>query len=121
MIVRVHHVQTTIPSGGEGVAREFYCGILGLTEIKKPLELQKRGGLWLQVGDTQLHLGIDDAPNRSLLRAHVAFELRNLESFRKRLENASVSILDSVPIPDYVRFEVRDPFGNRIEFIQPTP
>jgi hypothetical protein len=29
-----------------------------------------------------------------------------------------IEIGDSVPIPGYARFEIRDPFGNRVEFIQ---
>lgn len=36
------------------------------------------------------------------------------------MENARIAIVESVSIPAYVRFEIRDPFGNRIEFIQPT-
>jgi hypothetical protein len=33
---------------------------------------------------------------------------------------AGAQILESVPIPGYRRFEFRDPFGNRVEFIQPV-
>ncbi len=42
------------------------------------------------------------------------------ESIRKRLEVYGVRILDSVPIPDCNRFEFRDPFGNRVEFVEPV-
>ncbi len=41
---RVHHVQIMIPAGKESDARDFYCGLLGLTEITKPAELAGRGG-----------------------------------------------------------------------------
>jgi hypothetical protein len=30
-----------------------------------------------------------------------------------------IEILESVAIPGYARFEFRDPFGNRVEFIAP--
>lgn len=33
------------------------------------------------------------------------------------MEN-DIEILNSVPIPDYERFELKDPFGNRVEMIQ---
>jgi hypothetical protein len=29
-----------------------------------------------------------------------------------------IAILDGIPIRGYDRFEIRDPFGNRVEFIQ---
>jgi len=38
------------------------------------------------------------------------------------LEAAGIHIGVSVPIPGFARFEFRDPFGNRVEIIQPdTP
>jgi catechol 2,3-dioxygenase-like lactoylglutathione lyase family enzyme len=119
MITRIHHVQITIPRSGENEARKFYCGILGLSEIAKPRELQERGGLWLRVGDRQVHIGIDDTPNRPVQRAHVAYEVEDLNALRHRLEKANIAVVESMRIPGYARFEVRDPFGNRIEFIQP--
>lgn len=30
-----------------------------------------------------------------------------------------IDIFDSVPIPNFERFEFRDPFGNRVEIIKP--
>ena len=31
---------------------------------------------------------------------------------------AGVDLIEGIPIPGYDRFEFRDPFGNRVEFIQ---
>ena len=42
--MRLHHVQLLTPAGGEDVARGFYAGVLGMTEVEKPPELKKRGG-----------------------------------------------------------------------------
>jgi SAM-dependent methyltransferase len=39
--------------------------------------------------------------------------------WRQRLSEAGLEILESIPIPGFDRFETRDPFGNRLEFIQP--
>lgn len=88
--------------------------------MNKPAELQSRGGFWLQVGDKQVHIGIERLPDRSRQHAHVAFEVTDLGTLRKRLEEAHVEVVEAVPIPGFERFEVRDLSGNRLEFIQRT-
>jgi catechol 2,3-dioxygenase-like lactoylglutathione lyase family enzyme len=117
-IVGIHHIQITIPRGAEERARDFYCGVLGLPEIAKPEALEGRGGFWLQVGDRQVHVGTEDGVDRARTKAHVAYQVDDLERWRAILERHDVAILDSVPIPGYNRFELRDPFGNRVELIE---
>jgi catechol 2,3-dioxygenase-like lactoylglutathione lyase family enzyme len=118
-IVGIDHVQITVPKGGEAAARAFYCGIMGLVEIEKPEALRARGGFWLQVGDPQVHVGIEEGVDRKATKAHIAYQVTDLAKWRDRLEKAGVTIRDSVPIPGFDRFEFRDPFGNRVELIQP--
>lgn len=120
MIVGLHHAQITVPRGAEAQAREFYCDFLGLREIDKPAALQGRGGLWLRVGDTQVHVGTEDGVDRAATKAHVAYEVSDLARWRQRLQARGIAILDGIPIPGYDRCEIRDPFGNRVEFIQPV-
>jgi catechol 2,3-dioxygenase-like lactoylglutathione lyase family enzyme len=117
---RLHHAQITIPQGAEETARAFYCGILGLHEIEKPDSLKPRGGFWVELGDLQIHLGTENDVDRRKTKAHLAYEVDDLEGWLKRLQEQGVEIGDSVPIPGYKRFEFRDPFGNRVEFIQPV-
>lgn len=119
MINGIHHVQITIERADEPAARAFYCGVLGLPEIEKPASLKGRGGLWVQVGDRQLHIGVEDGIDRARTKAHVAYQVDDLRAWRERLAAAGIPALASVPIPGYERFECRDPFGNRMEFIQP--
>ncbi len=119
VIRRINHVQITIPRGAEDRARAFYCKTLGICEIRKPNSLAGRGGFWLELGGQQLHVGVEDGFDRLTTKAHVAYEVDDIDTWRKRLEDAGAVIGDSVPIPGYARFETRDPFGNRIEFIQP--
>jgi catechol 2,3-dioxygenase-like lactoylglutathione lyase family enzyme len=118
-IAGIHHAQIMIPPGAEDEARRFYGGLLGMTEIEKPAPLRARGGLWMQAGDRQLHIGVE-APGveRTATRAHVAYEVVRLEAIRARLERAGVAILDGEPIAGMVRFELRDPFGNRVELVE---
>jgi catechol 2,3-dioxygenase-like lactoylglutathione lyase family enzyme len=118
MIVRVHHAQITIPRGAEDECRRFYCELLGLQEVEKPASLQGRGGFWLQIGETQVHVGVEEGVDRSGTKAHVAYEVTDLKLWRTSLEQNGVEILKGIPIPGYDRFEFRDPFGNRVEFLE---
>ncbi len=117
-IVGLHHAQITIPRGAEEQAREFYCGVLGLNEIEKPASLRARGGFWLQVGDREVHVGTEDGVDRHKTKAHLAYQVTDLAGWRKKLAEHGISVLESIPIPGYDRFEFRDPFGNRVEMIE---
>lgn len=119
MIRGLHHAQITIPKSAEAEAHEFYTGVLGLSELPKPDSLAGRGGFWLQVGASAVHVGTEDGVDRRATKAHLAYTVDSLPAWRERLERAGLGSLDSVPIPGFDRLETRDPFGNRIEFIQP--
>ncbi len=122
MIVKaIHHIQITIPIGQESEAREFYCGFLALPEIPKPKSLQARGGFWLQVGNQEVHVGTEDDFDRTQTKAHIAYLVDDLTLWRKKLTDAGLQVGNSIAIPGYDRFEFRDPFGNRVEFIVISP
>jgi catechol 2,3-dioxygenase-like lactoylglutathione lyase family enzyme len=114
----LHHAQITIPRGAEQQGRQFYCELLGLPEIEKPQSLQGRGGFWLQVGDRQVHVGTEDGVDHQATKAHLAYEVDDVQAWRDLFQARGIAILEDVPIPGYARFEIRDPFGNRMEFIQ---
>lgn len=118
MIKGLHHVQITIPKETEEKAKNFYCDILGLQEIEKPESLKGRGGFWLKVGDKDVHIGTEDDFDRLKTKAHIAYEVEDISYWKNRLTKENIQILDGVPIPNFERFEFRDPFGNRVEMIQ---
>jgi catechol 2,3-dioxygenase-like lactoylglutathione lyase family enzyme len=118
MIQRLHHAQITIPQEATYQARAFYCDLLGLHEIPKPESLQARGGFWLGLADQEIHVSLEDGVDRNATKSHLAYQVDDLEFWRSRLINAGFQILEGVPIPGFDRFETRDPFGNRLEFIQ---
>jgi catechol 2,3-dioxygenase-like lactoylglutathione lyase family enzyme len=120
MILSTHHFQITVPKGAEDDARKFYCDLLGLKEMEKPESLAGRGGFWLEVGDRQVHVGTEDGVERAATKVHVAYLVDDLESAREKLVANNIGILEGIPIPGYSRFEFRDPFGNRVEFLQMT-
>ncbi|MFL1996020.1 VOC family protein [Lysinibacillus irui] len=118
MIIGLHHVQITIPKGTEGQGREFYCHVLGLEEIEKPDSLKGRGGFWLQLGHQEVHVGTEEGFDRLTTKAHIAYQVEDINEWREKLAQHQIDIIESVPIPHYERFEFRDPFGNRVEMIQ---
>lgn len=118
MIIGLHHVQITIPKGTEEQGREFYCHVLGLEEIEKPDSLKGHGGFWLQLGHHEVHVGTEEGFDRLTTKAHIAYQVEDINEWREKLAQHQIDIIDSVPIPHYERFEFRDPFGNRVEMIQ---
>jgi catechol 2,3-dioxygenase-like lactoylglutathione lyase family enzyme len=117
---RVHHVQLAIPPGGEDRARPFYVGALGLTEIAKPPKLAARGGAWFRGDGIELHLGIDEGfvPAR---KAHPAVQVANLDALAARLTASGVPIRSDDDLPGHRHIYADDPFGNRLEFLEPRP
>lgn len=115
----LHHAQITVPRGREDNARAFYVDLLGLTEIPKPDALQGRGGFWLRVGSQQVHVGVEDGVDRTQTKAHLAYAVDDLAALRARLTAAGFAIDVDVPLPGMTRCELRDPFGNRVELIEP--
>jgi catechol 2,3-dioxygenase-like lactoylglutathione lyase family enzyme len=116
-ILRFNHVQLAMPRGGEEQARRFYCDVLGLHEIPKPASLAGRGGAWFDLGGTQLHLGVD-ADFRPAKKAHVAFDVDNLEALAARCQTAGYEPRADDSVPGMRRFFIDDPFGNRLEFVE---
>jgi catechol 2,3-dioxygenase-like lactoylglutathione lyase family enzyme len=118
MILALDHVQVAIPAGGEAVARAFYSGALGMTEVAKPAALAGRGGCWFTAGSAVLHLGVEE-PFSPARKAHPAFLVTELDALGDRLAAAGYSCVRADgEIPGVRRFHTFDPFGNRIEFQQ---
>ena len=118
-IIAIDHVQITVPPDAEAAVKSFYGDILGLMEILKPEALRARGGIWYQIGDTQLHIGIEETANGNASRRHLCFRVADLEQARQVIAQRGVEIIPEPIQPDGLqRFFVRDPAGNRIEIGQ---
>lgn len=114
----IDHVQLAMPAGEEEKARAFYAGILGLAEIPKPPVLAARGGAWFAFGSVQVHLGVE-ADFRPARKAHPAFRVRDLGALAERFHVAGLDVTPESELPGYFRFYISDPFGNRLEFLEP--
>ena len=115
-MLRLDHVQIAIPAGAEAACRAFYVGVLGMTELEKPPELAKRGGLWVRSGDVEIHLGVE-ADFRPARKAHPGIVVADVVALAARLQAAGYPLVFDEAIPGVRRFFAADPLGNRLEFI----
>jgi catechol 2,3-dioxygenase-like lactoylglutathione lyase family enzyme len=113
----IQHIQVTIPSDGEAQARAFYGGVLEMQEIPKASTLADRGGCWFSCGGQELHCGVEDGREGGG-RHHPALLVNDLDALRARLEAAGAGIETDRQLPGYRRFYARDPFDNRLEFLE---
>jgi catechol 2,3-dioxygenase-like lactoylglutathione lyase family enzyme len=115
---RLDHVQLAMPPGGEDRAREFYQGVLGIPEVPKPTDMAKRGGCWFERGELKVHLGVEQE-FRPARKAHPAFIVSDLLALVAQLRSAGSPLTEDRSLAEYYRFFVEDPFGNRIELMEP--
>ena len=113
----VDHVQLPIPIGGAAQARAFYEGLLGLTEVRNP-ELDRPGTLRFSLGGQRLDLR-EGRYTGVAPQAYLSLRVRRLAALTKRLRAAGQRI-DGAPLAHGgERIAVEDPFGNRLELIEP--
>jgi catechol 2,3-dioxygenase-like lactoylglutathione lyase family enzyme len=116
---RLHHVQLAIPPGGEDLCRQFWSSLLGMVELDKPPVLAARGGCWFRSGGLEVHLGVEDdfAPAR---KAHPGILVDGIDAIAERLSAGGVDVRWDQNFPGHRRFYADDPFGNRLEFLEPA-
>lgn len=117
-VLALHHVQLAMPRGREDDARAFYEGVLGFIERPKPPNLAARGGAWFSAGSAEVHLGVED-DFRPAKKAHPALLVRGLQALADRCTAAGFAVTRDEPLPGFDRVYVTDPFGNRIELLEP--
>ncbi len=118
-VVGIDHVQLAMPSGREAEAQAFYEGLLGVQRVPKPPNLEVRGGCWFESDTVKIHLGVED-PFRPARKAHPALMVDGLAALVERLQAAGVTVRDGEPLEGYHRVYVDDPFGNRLELMEPS-
>ena len=117
-IIGIDHIQLALPPGQEQAARDFYARLLGLREVSKPPELAPRGGAWFEGDHVKIHLGVEPE-FRPARKAHPGLLVSNLKEMIERLADAGVEVIADELLPGYDRIYVNDPFGNRLELLEP--
>lgn len=112
------HVQLAMPTDGEAEAVRFYEQLLGIPHVPKPPHLAVRGGCWFESDTVKIHLGVDPQ-FRPARKAHPALLVVDLAELLRVLSDGGVSINTDEPLEGYDRAYVDDPFGNRIELMEP--
>lgn len=114
----LHHIQLAIPAGQEEACRRFWGQTLGLTELAKPAGLAGRGGCWFAGGGLEVHLGVE-AGFTPAGKAHPGIVVAGLAGLAARLEAAGATVSWDTELDGHDRFYSTDPFGNRLEFLEP--
>jgi hypothetical protein len=91
-----------------------------MVEEPKPANLAMRGGVWFRSGGLRVHLGVEPE-FRAARKAHPAFLVRGLPELAAKCAAAGFNPVTDEPLDAFDRFYVSDPFGNRIELLEPRP
>jgi len=114
--IRADHFHICVPPERLEEAKEFYTEVMGLKLIDRPNHLFSGAGYWFNIGDIQLHIGVEPALPQSI--RHTALEVKDIAGARKHLTKNNVQITEEARIPGRTRFAFTDPFGNRMELLQ---
>lgn len=90
-----------------------------MAEIPKPPVLAARGGAWFRSGGVELHLGVDE-DFRPAHKGHPGILVEDLDEIVRRLAAAGQGVTWDTDFPGFRRIYASDPFGNRLEFLEPT-
>jgi glyoxylase I family protein len=120
--IGLHHISIVVRDTSD--ALEFYCGVLGLPQNLERPALPFEGA-WLDIGAQQIHLieRVDGVPARPASvpvsrDRHAAIYVDALEDLKERLTAAGIAFVLS---RRRAALFCRDPDGNGLEFIVPSP
>ena len=116
---RANHINICVTPEQLEDAKAFYSEVIGLKLITRPDHIFNSKGYWFDIGDIQLHIGVEPQMPRST--RHTAFEVEDVAAAKKLLEAHNVELVKEPVVPGWDRFAFYDPFGNRIELIQIVP
>src|SRR3972149_3709650 len=119
-LLRRDPVQIPAPRAREREAHHFYVNVLGLRELERPRTIPTSVLSFALDEGTARHVVLVGNPFRPPLGDHFAMAVDDLESVKRRLAENNVSYSPSPVRAGYERIFVRDPFGNRIEFLAPA-
>ena len=116
-VIRLDHVNVTVPSHLEGEAKHFYENVLALERIAKPAGTRQMGA-WYQLNGCQIHLSVEEKEH-GVSDRHFGLEVADIDAAAEQFRKAGTEIIpDQRPAAGRSRFYVRDPGGNLLEITQ---
>ena len=97
--MHLSHINITMPMDREDIARSFYGGHLGLSEIPKPEALRARGGVWFDAGGLDIHVSVEEPRFGPDAQRHFGIECADVDGLRAKLKTAGVETDDGRPAP----------------------
>ena len=128
-VLGIHHHAVRIDEGGHSLNtfKDFYGNVLGIHHDEGRPDVPQVPGLWMNVGDAQIHLMGGDfpsflakKPDEDPVDTHVALAVEDIQAAKEHLDNLGVHYwtLSGVAGPETLQIFVRDPAGNMIELHQ---
>jgi catechol 2,3-dioxygenase-like lactoylglutathione lyase family enzyme len=114
----INHINVSVREGQMAAGREFYKNVLGLTEVDLPNQMTNDRSAWFRIGSTEVHLSIDAEFDPATTKVHIAYEVENIEDAIKHIEAQNIEVRKLKLLDQYIRYDFRDPFNNRIELMQ---
>jgi glyoxylase I family protein len=121
-IKQVLHVGILVKDTARSLA--FYQGVLGMEIVTKRPDLGYPG-VWLRVGDQQIHLmelpnpdEMTERPSHGGRDRHIALAISNLDKLQQTLDSAGIKYTHSKSGRNALF--CRDPDGNALEFVAHT-
>lgn len=122
MAFMLQHVSIPRPPGeaSADLARQFYSGLIGLTEKPVPSSITHLDLVWFIIGEeTELHVFAEEVEANASGR-HFCLSIDDVDTLQKALSQGGYETWFPEKIPGRPRFFCRDPFRNIIEFTQIT-
>ncbi len=120
LVIGFDHIHLVAPPEKQDDARWFYGGVLGLREIPVPESvLADSAPIWFEVGGGQeLHITFEAGPSNRAGAVYLALRVRSIRTLIEALKaNGFEAWSDGMSGPEGSRCFCRDPFGNRLEFV----
>jgi catechol 2,3-dioxygenase-like lactoylglutathione lyase family enzyme len=121
MVLGFDHIHVNAPPEAQENARWFYGTVLGLKEVAVPHTIiSDSAPMWFELGDgQQLHVTFEPVSRNAVSSGHLALRVRSVAALLEVLgANGFDSCADLAAGAGEARCFCRDPFGNRLEFVE---
>jgi len=112
----INHAQLGFPAGKHALVRHFYSELVGLPEFGPGDGKTLR----FRAGAQRIDLVPVQAWRSPAGVPHLALQVENLPGLRAKLLDAGLALDESRALTGHLRFYVRDPAGNALEFLEPV-